>query len=190
MRARHENTAAFAGLFIALLTLAAIAGTGCTTAPKTTAGRENLHDEAQLALRTMKQADPTLNDFLATSHAYAIFPGVGKGALIAGGAYGRGEVYEGDQMIGFADLSQATIGAQAGGQEFSELLVFESPGALDRFKQNTLRFAANASAVALKSGTAKSARYDNGVAVFIRPTGGLMVEAAIGGQSFSFLPKE
>jgi lipid-binding SYLF domain-containing protein len=115
---------------------------------------------------------------------------VGKGGLIAGGAYGRGEVYQGGEMIGFADLSQATIGAQAGGQEFSELIAFESQNALDGFKQNKLRFAANASAVALKSGTAKSARYDDGVAVFIRPTGGLMVEAAIGGQSFSYLPKE
>lgn len=188
MRIQHLNTVCPARLFV-LLTAIALLG-GCTTAPKTTAGRENLHDEANLALRTMKQQDPSLDDFLSSAHAYAIFPGIGKGGLIAGGAYGRGEVYEGGTMIGFADLSQATIGAQAGGQEFSELIVFESADALERFKSNKLRFAANASAVALKSGAAKSAKYGDGVAVFVRPTGGLMVEAVIGGQSFSYLPKD
>ena len=188
MKIPHLNTARATILFA--LTLAAGLLAGCSTAPKSETARENLHDDVSVTLRTMQREDPTLQDFITKAHAYALFPSVGKGGLIAGGAYGRGEVYEADKMIGFADLSQATIGAQAGGQEFAELIVFESQGALDRFKQNKLRFAANASAVALKSGTARTARYDDGVAVFTRPTGGLMFEAAIGGQSFSFRPVE
>jgi lipid-binding SYLF domain-containing protein len=188
MQMRHENTGLILRLFALLVAVGMLSG--CSTSPKTEAGRENLHDDAAVTLRTMKRADPGLDEFLDQAHGYAVFPSVGKGGLIAGGAYGKGEVYEDGQWIGYADLSQATIGAQAGGQEFSELIVFQTKDALERFKSNKLHFAANASAVALKSGTAKSARYDNGVAVFVRPTGGLMVEAAIGGQSFSFSPKE
>jgi lipid-binding SYLF domain-containing protein len=194
MSIRHKNTVATTRMFTGLSMLGLLAGLiavgGCSTAPKSESGREDLHANVQTTLRTMKDQDPSLDNFLKNAHAYALFPTVGKGGLIAGGAYGRGEVYRGEEMIGFADLSQATIGAQAGGQEFAELIVFESAAALERFKSNKLKFAANASAVALKSGTAASARYDDGVAVFIRPTGGLMVEAAVGGQSFSYRPRE
>jgi lipid-binding SYLF domain-containing protein len=114
---------------------------------------------------------------------------VGKGGIIAAGAYGRGQVYEQGEFIGYSDISQATIGAQIGGQTFSEVLAFENPDAMETFKSGQFAFDANASAVALKSGAAASAKYEHGVAVFVEPIGGLMVEAAVGGQSFSFQPK-
>jgi hypothetical protein len=60
--------------------------------------------------------------------------------------------------------------------------------ALDNFKNGKLKFAANASAVAMKSGAADTARYTDGVLVFVEPKTGLMLEAALGGQSFSFQP--
>src|SRR5688572_28644725 len=131
MTHRNENTSVVSRLFIVLAAMLCLTNWSCSTAPKNEAGKENLHEDADMALRTMKDQDPSLDNFLKNAHAYAIFPSVSKGGLIAGGAYGRGEVYQGGQMIGYADLSQATIGAQAGGQEFSELIVFESAEALD-----------------------------------------------------------
>ena len=161
---------------------------GCQTEPKTEADKANLHDEATTTLNAFEREDPSLRDFMGRAHGYAIFPSVGKGGLIAGGAYGHGEVYERGQRIGFSDITQATIGLQAGGQTFSELLVFENQAALDRFKTGKFSFSANASAVAVKSGAAGSANFKDGIAVFVKPQGGLMFEASVGGQEFSYKP--
>ncbi len=171
---------------IALLTAAALAG--CATAPKTSSDREQLVDEARVALNTMLEVDPSLDRFLDSSTGYVIFPSVGKGGLIIGGSYGRGVVYANGQMIGYADITQATVGLQAGGQTFRELVVFQDQTALDTFRQGEFRFTANASAVILKSGVAAATPFENGVAVFVQPIGGAMAAATVGGQSFSFEP--
>ena len=167
----------------ALLTLS-----GCATAPDTEAKQAQLRASVDKSITRIKTLDPGLEKELANAYGYAIFPAVGKGGAVVGGAYGRGEVYEQGKMVGWADLSQATIGAQLGGQTFSELILFENKSALDSFKSGKLQFAANASAVALKSGAAETAKYTDGVLVFAEPISGLMVEAAVGGQSFSFQP--
>jgi lipid-binding SYLF domain-containing protein len=163
------------------------AGIGCSTAPKTEAKQENLQDQAQTTVDMMKRTDPGLADTLGRSYGYAIFPSVGKGGVIVGGAYGKGVVYEQGDRVGYADLTQATVGAQLGGQTFAELIVFQNREAMERFKNNQLAFAANASAVALKKGAAASARYENGVLVFTQPNGGLMFEASVGGQKFTYV---
>src|SRR5690606_34069387 len=111
-----------------------------------------------------KNADSSLQGFLDKSYGYAVFPDVGKGGLGLGGAYGRGQVFEQGRLIGYCDLSQATIGLQAGAQTYSELIVFENKEALDRFTSGRFEFSANASAVALKAGAAAAADYTNGVA--------------------------
>jgi lipid-binding SYLF domain-containing protein len=162
---------------------------GCQTAPKSEAGKADLEQEAHNALSKMKAQDPGLADTIDKGHGYVIFPTAGKGGLIVGGGYGRGVVYnDAGAQIGFADITQVSAGAQIGGQAFYELIVFENQAALDRFKTNQLTFAANASAVAVKSGAAASANYENGVKVFTLPTAGLMAEASIGGQKFTFTP--
>jgi len=177
MRFRICFPAALAG---AMLTF------GCSTAPQGSADRSMLHGDVIAAVQRMSADDAGFQPFLDHSRAYVVFPSVGKGAAGIGGAYGRGEVYEDGRFIGYADLSQATLGVQLGGQSYAEAIAFEGPQALARFQSGQFAFDANASAVALKSGAAASARYTNGVAVFVDPIGGLMFEASIGGQSFSF----
>lgn len=174
-----------------LATVVVAAGlVGCSTAPKTEGKKEALKTEVNSAITEMKSVDPTIADLLKKSYGYAMFPSIGKGGLIVGGAYGRGEVYEQGDMIGFADVTQANIGLQAGGQTYKELIAFENADALNRFKSGKLKFSADASAVALKSGAGAAAEFQDGVAVITEPNGGLMFEASIGGQSFSFMPKE
>jgi lipid-binding SYLF domain-containing protein len=172
---------------IALASLAMLMA-GCATAPTTNNGRAELDDHVTGTLNRLYLQDPGLRDYLSRAYGYVVFPAVGKGGLIAGGAYGRGEVFENGRFIGFADISQATLGAQIGGQRFAEVIAFNSPATLRRFEDGQFAATANASAVALKSGAAAAAKYENGVTIFVDPVAGLMVEAAVGGQSFAYQP--
>jgi lipid-binding SYLF domain-containing protein len=173
-----------------LVSLAAIAmmAIGCSTAPKSEGGKVDLDNDVAKAMANFRKADPGIDSFLSRAQGYAIFPSVGKGAVGVGGAYGKGEVYELGRKIGYCDLSQASIGLALGGQAYSELIVFENQAALDKFKSGNFAFSAQASAVALKSGATANAKYTDGVAVFTTGEAGLMYEASIGGQKFSYQP--
>jgi lipid-binding SYLF domain-containing protein len=162
--------------------------TGCSTAPKTPEARQTLQDDSHQTMTMMTREDPSLQRFLDRAYGYAIFPNVGKGGAGVGGAYGRGVVYDHGAAIGYSDLSQVTVGLQLGGQDYAELIAFENEDALNKFKTGKFAFSANASAVALKAGAADAVNYDNGVAVFTKPKGGLMFEASVGGQKFTYEP--
>ncbi|MCU0914954.1 MAG: hypothetical protein MUC88_10370 [Planctomycetes bacterium] len=161
---------------------------GCSTTPKSEAQQTQLATKTQSAVDRAKQADPGLQKFFDSAAGYTVFPSVGKGGIGVGGAYGRGEVFEGGQLAGYSTLTQASIGLQLGGQAYTELIFFEDKTALDRFKAGNFAFAAQVSAVALKSGVSANAKYTNGVAVFTMGEKGLMYEASVGGQKFSFEP--
>jgi len=158
---------------------------GCATAPASRAERETLLAEAASTLKRMSAEAPEVSALVRRGHGYALFPTVTKGGLVVGGARGQGVLYEQGRHIAYCDLTQATVGAQVGGQTFSELLVFESKAALDRFRAGQLTFAADASAVVLKTGVAADFSFIDGVAVVVSPIGGAMVEAAVGGQQFT-----
>jgi len=151
--------------------------------------RKSPQDQSVAAtLARLQQKDPGLKQLLKNAYGYAVFPSVGKAALVVGGAYGRGEVFERGKLIGYATIGQTTIGVQIGGDTFSELVVFENRESLERFKKGRTTFAANASAVLVKAGAAATRDFEKGVAVFAYSEGGLMLEAAIGGQKFRFKP--
>ena len=162
-----------------------IVGIG-TTLAYDAAGEKN----ALAAIAEFKNADPSIEAFFNNSHGYAIFPEITKGAVGIGGAGGDGVVFEKGQSVGSSGMSQVTIGLALGGQTYREAIFFKDKAALDDFKNGNYEFAAEASAVAVKSGAAKTANYDHGVAIFTMAKGGLMFEASIGGQKFSYDPKQ
>ncbi len=162
---------------------------GCTTAPPTTESRNELLEQATATMSDMNRVDPGLEALARKGHGYAVFPEVTKGGLVFGGAYGRGVVYEQGKYIGYADLTQASFGLQAGGQTYSELIVFETKAALDRFEAGRPNSTADATAVILMTGAAANARFVDGVTVIVRPLAGAMAEASVGGQQFKYVPK-
>ena len=167
---------------------AALFSSGCSTAPKNQGEKDALRSEADAALQKMTAQDSSLRAKVDSAYGYAVFPNIGKGGLVVGGSYGRGVVFEQGQFIGYADLTTVSVGLQAGGQAFRELILFQTKEALDDLRFGKLKFDATASAVAVNAGAAATADYRNGVLVFAQPTGGLMAEASVGGQEFGFVP--
>jgi lipid-binding SYLF domain-containing protein len=145
--------------------------------------------EAQQTLDLFTKKDPGLKKFIETAAGYVVFPSITKGAVGVGGAHGDGILFQqGGQAVAKATVSQATIGLQAGGQIFSEVIFFENPKTFSDFKEGNFAMTANASAVALSEGAAKSAKYTKGVAIFTATNTGLMFEASVGGQKFNVKP--
>jgi lipid-binding SYLF domain-containing protein len=162
---------------------------GCATKPTTTVERDALTQNAASQWQEWNKIDPEVEAFAKKGYGYVFFPEITKGGLVVGAGYGRGLVYEHGDHVGYADVTQGSIGLQAGGQNYSELLVFEDQPAMDRFKNNRMEFGANASAIIARTGAAANAQFVDGVAVFVRPTVGAMAEASLGGQRTTYVPK-
>ena len=160
---------------------------GCSTAPKSESSQNDLIIQSNAALDRFRAKDPGISDRMNEAAGYAVFPNIAKGGAGVGGAFGRGVVYEYSKPIGFTSMSQASIGFQLGGQTYSELILFDRP-ALDRFKRGEITLGAEASAVAVNAGAAANARFQNGVMIFTMGQTGLMYQATVGGQKFSFEP--
>jgi lipid-binding SYLF domain-containing protein len=149
----------------------------------------NAEKKAREAIAEFKKADPKMNAFFSKAYGYAVFPTVGKGGMGIGGAYGTGTVFKGGNAVGSTSLTQLTIGFQLGGQAYREIIFFENKKSFDRFTGGNFEFGAQASAVAVTAGASADANYEGGVAVFTMAKGGLMYEASVGGQKFSYEPK-
>lgn len=143
---------------------------------------------AQATLARVTSVDPSIKNFLANAYGYAVFPTVSKGAIIVGGAYGQGAAFHADKMVAKCSLAQATVGAQLGGQTYSEVIFFQDQPHFQQFLSGNFAFDAQASAVAVTAGAAANAAYNHGVAVFSLPKAGLMYEASVGGQKFTCHP--
>jgi lipid-binding SYLF domain-containing protein len=148
--------------------------------------------------------------FFQTSYGYALFPTVGEGAFVVGGAGGKGGVFVHGRQVGTTSLAQVSVGAQAGGQAYSEIIFFEDKRSLDEFESGNFEFGADVGVVAITAGAQASAatngeeagasggmkdavtrgRYYKGMAVFTIAKGGLMYQAAVAGQKFGYKPLE
>lgn len=174
--------------FIISAALLAFAAAGCKTAPQKPESKKVLDAQVQEAVSIFKTKDPSINAFFIKSYGYAVLPKIFKGGFWIGGAYGRGEVFEQNAETGYCDMSQATIGFSFGGEFFREIVFFRDKSDLENFKAKEYTFAAQAIAVAATAGAAAKADYKNGMAVFIMADKGLMVDASVGGQQFTYVP--
>jgi lipid-binding SYLF domain-containing protein len=150
---------------------------------------------------------PVVAKFFKNSYGYAVFPTIGKGAYIVGGSYGEGQVYKSGKVTGKTTVIEGSIGFQAGGEAFSEIIFFKDKRAYDAFTSGKFEFNATAQAVAITAGaeaqvattgatagatggprTSAHAKtsYANGMATFVHAKGGLMIGVSIGGQKFTF----
>lgn len=147
---------------------------------------KEIMSDAEKAKQTLITKDAGLEKFFSNASGYAIFPNVGKGGLIVGGASGNGVVYEKGTPVGMTSLKKLNIGLQAGGQAVIEVIFFETDAALAKFKGSNYEFSAEASAVVAEEGASENVNYSDGVVVFALPKAGLMADASVGGQKFEY----
>ena len=152
---------------------------------------------------------PQVAPYFESSYGYAVWPRIARGGLGIGAATGRGQVYVNGQLVGFSRLVDVTIGFQAGGQAYRQIIFFENAAAYGDFTNGNFEFDASASAVAVTAsaqasastqgsqatagagrGTARAGGYQNGMQVFTLAEGGLMYQATIGGQRYNFRPAQ
>jgi lipid-binding SYLF domain-containing protein len=164
-------------------------------------------DEYDDAIAVFKKAGESAA-FFAKSHGYAVFPTIGKGGLGVGAAHGSGHVFEKGKYVGDVSMTQVSVGLQAGGQAFSQIIFLEDKRAFDEFTGGNFEFDATVQAVAITASATASAgstgagagagtgkkdsktvgQYHKGMAVFTVAKGGLMYQAAVGGQKFKYKP--
>jgi len=162
-------------------------------------------DKYSDALDTFRNAGES-GKFLDSAYGYALFPTVGKGGIVIGGAYGEGRLYQHGKVIGSTTLTQASVGFQFGGQAYSQIIFFEDAHALQEFTRGGFEFGADASAVIITAGatatagtkgaaaSASTSKKDadssgawyKGMAVFTIVKGGAMYELSLAGQKFSY----
>ncbi len=172
-------------LYTSLVAVLILVIAGCGSASKT---GDQLLSDVQEEKRMIEQNFPNVAQNFQTAAGYAIFPNVGKGAYIIGGASGNGAVYQNGNLVGYADLKQVDVGLQIGGKAFVEVLFFETQAALDRFKNGGYELEASATAVILEKGASKTITFQDGVGIATIPKGGAMAGISVGGQRFDFTP--
>lgn len=180
-------------MFRIAIVLTAMIFTGCASRPAPTQEQIDQRNQAikadiDLSIAEFKRTDSTLQELFDTAYGYAVFPRVSKGGLVVGGSHGYGQVFQSGRIVGDASITKISLGLQVGGQVFRELIFFKNAETLARFKGGEFALSAEATAAAAADGVAASADYAEGAAVFVMPIKGLMIEAAIGGQKFSFTP--
>lgn len=146
--------------------------------------------------------------YFGTAYGFAIFPTIGKAGIGIGGAHGKGKVFRQSEVIGSTTMNQLTVGFQLGGQAYSQIIFFENATSLEQFTSGNFEFGAQATAVAITAGVSAEANtgggtstgvsggrndastsslgYRKGMAIFTIAKGGLMYEASLGGQKFSY----
>ncbi len=172
---------------LGLIAAAGLFAVGCATAPKTASGQSQLIRDADRTVEQMVARDPGLRPLLDQAAGYVVFPEIKQGGFVVGGGAGRGVVFEHGRQTGFAQLSQASVGAQVGGQKYSELVIARDRFALDQMKAGSFDLGAQAAAVAVRSGAASSTRFSaDGIAVFVQPQKGAMLNVSLTGQRIKF----
>jgi lipid-binding SYLF domain-containing protein len=147
--------------------------------------------------------------FFGNCYGYAVFPTIGQGGLVVGGAHGKGRVYEHEKFVGDTSMTQLSVGLQAGGQAYSMIIFFQDQRAFEEFTKETFEFGGDVSAVAItaaasgqlgttgasagasagKKDATTTGKYHKGLAVFTIAKGGAMVQAAVAGQKFTYKPR-
>jgi lipid-binding SYLF domain-containing protein len=183
---RKIRTGILLTLCFSLILSSALAGWNPFRRKHKRSGEENV----QLLIKKVKNVDPDSKKIFENAIGWAVFPSIGKAGIGIGGAAGNGRVYRKGEFIGTTTMTQVSVGFQFGGQVYSEIIFFQDDNTLNKFKEGKFELGANVSAIIVDAGAAKTAGFKDGTIVMVMPKKGLMYEATVSGQKFTFKAKK
>ena len=145
---------------------------------------------AAAAIGKFKEKNPALETYFEQAHGYAIIPGITRVAIGFGGAYGRGLVVEGDELVGWTSFSQLSSGLQLGAKYFSMIVFFKDEADIEDYKRSQFQFLGQAGIDVATVGVSGTPAYNEGVAIFAMTRLGLMAEFSYSGARFKYKPIE
>ena len=127
-------------------------------------------------------------DFLPKIKGYLVFPRIIKAGVIIGGKYGEGALRVNGETIHYFDMSAASVGFQAGAQEYSMLIAFISEASLNNFvRSNGWEAGLDGSITVSDWGQnidLSTMSFEKPIMAFIYNAKGLMASVSIAGTKF------
>jgi lipid-binding SYLF domain-containing protein len=142
--------------------------------------------ELKATIASVQKKNPSLKKSFAKAYGYAVFPTVNRGAIGLGGAYGEGGVFQKGKLVAKTSLTAVSIGLGLGGESYAQIIFFQNKAAFDRFARGNMELGARANAALLNEGVSAEAGYEDGIAIVTVTKGGLMADASVGGQKFTY----
>jgi lipid-binding SYLF domain-containing protein len=155
--------AAVAAGVYGILALAVTSFAIAETTAKIDAGVEAARDQCAAQVRGCNTAAEKASGML-------VFPEVTKAAIGVGGSYGEGALIVGDKTAGYYSTTSASLGLQLGAQKSTQIIMFMTADALDKFRNSSgWEAGANAQVTMIDEGKAaniSSVMADNPVIAF------------------------
>ncbi|MBA1421520.1 MAG: hypothetical protein FAF03_12010 [Epsilonproteobacteria bacterium] len=149
---------------------------------------QEIDKEVNIAIEKFKKDVPGGAKFLEQTKGYLVFPTVIKAGLIVGGKYGEGALRINGKTAHYYDMTAASIGFQAGAQQYGMLIAFLSDTSLNNFiRSNGWEAGVDGTITVSEWGKSKdisSISYEKPIIAFIFDEKGLMASISIAGTKF------
>ncbi len=121
------------------------------------AGAPEIARDANASLQQLYASVPAAKALGANANAILVFPKVTKAGLGVGGQYGEGALLQKGKAIGYYSTAGASVGLQAGAQQFAYALFFMNPNALAQLdKADGFEIGVGPTVVVMDEGKAKT----------------------------------
>ena len=177
-----------------------LVGVGCTSSSSDVklprrATQAEINQSAATALQELYRSMPFSKTLVPKAKAILVFPQVYKAGLMIGGQYGNGVALSPSGVpLGYFNISAASYGFQAGGQQFSYALFVMTDEAVEYMKKTEgWEVGVGPSVVLVDEGLAKSlttTTAKDGVYAFIFGHKGLMAGIGIQGSKITRINPE
>ncbi|KWR87316.1 BPSL1445 family SYLF domain-containing lipoprotein [Cupriavidus sp. IDO] len=192
MNRRHFVTrVAGSGLLVATVFAAGCTTTGTSASTDPTAKKKEIDSGVDGALIKLFSSVNGSRELAARAQGILVFPRVISAGLVVGAEYGEGALRSKGSTVGYYKTTHASFGLTAGGQSKSEIIMFMTPEAYNKFVSSSGWTAGADANVALAkvgaNGQLDTLTSQQPVVGFVQTNAGLMFDVSLNGAKISKL---